>query len=1120
MSELRLSVLSGLSIEYDGKPVTDLTSLKTQALLVYLAITGRPQSRQALAGLLWPDVKEELARTSLRKVLAQVRRAVGDHVQTDRHTIWFNRQRPNWVDALVFEEACRRLRIEAPGDGAAQRLLREAVYLYRDGFLAGFPETDATLFEEWALQHREHYCLLALDALQGLAADALERNDLRVGIIDVRRALELDPLFEEAHRLLMQLHASSGNTVAALRQYDECVRILDAELAVPPGDDTTALAQALREGRWASAVPEQEAATSHEVETAIPNSLPATLTPILGRDVELSTLDEMLASNDIRLISVVGPGGMGKTRLSLAAAERQAETHRFSQGVCFVELATLGEPERIVNVIAEAIRFPLQLGVGEKRTPRERLLDYLRAKEMLLVLDNFEHLLESADLVDEILQAAPSVKILSTSRERLRLRGEQVLPIRGLDYDSTDGSALPAVPPAAQLFVQSAQRIAPDFVASDEELAQILQICRLVEGLPLAIELAASWVELLPPHEILQELRSSLDILETQRRGMPDRHRSIRAVFDTSWHSLDEPTRGIFAALSIFRGGFTRTAAQEVAGATLSQLRTLAGKSLIQFDRQRNRYTLHETLRQYGAERLAEAPEAEKESRRRHSVCYCSLVQTLGEELLGVRQMEAIAELEQEAENLRVAWQWAVNQHNWELVGRAIDGLGFFYEWQGRLEDGEIAFQMASNALRADGSPDTQLLMAQACVWCSAFIYPQARMREAEDLLAEALRLLQCESTDDETRLEREAFAWLRSGIHAFWQDDKKARDSFTRSLSRYQTVGNKWGIARALSGLAQADAGEGNYAEAESRFRRVLDLLQEIGDRRSEAHSLHRLAIMLRNAGGLDEAVSLARKSYQLYSEMEDRAGIAWSGQILAECLSFVGAHGEAIDLLRMAEALATDLGDWNRLANVYQEQVLVLSRMGQHTEAYEAGEKGLALARRLAMPTRMALCQLMLVPLDLNAGETEAAALRLQESEQLMKASARGHQLAIVYALQACVALVKGGRIHARQLTLTSLHLSSQHRDQRVFLGLRALILLLADVGRMEDALALSGYLEKSPVGHELVAFFWQRFASVVEQMSLQAIDEAKARCQGTDLWELVALWIAELEQMGEMD
>ncbi len=1132
MAELRLSVLGGLAIEHDGKSVTGLTAQKVQALLVYLAVTARPQSRQALAGLLWTDVLESSARASLRTALSLVHKTVGDQVRADRHMIAFDRERPHWVDAHIFEGACRRLQREVPREAIERYSLREAVYLYREGFLAGFPETDAAIFEAWVLQQREHYRRLALDALQQLATDALARNDPKTGIEDARRVLELDPLREETHRLLMQIYAMSGNTVAALRQYEECVRVLDAELGVPPGEDTATLAQTLRDGRWVSSVnsePRQQAdahqpnqpsqvesPTTHTIDAPLPNNLHAALTPLVGRLAELAALDQLLTSADVRLVSIVGTGGMGKTRLSLAAAQRQLEMRRFAQGVFYAELTPLGEPEHIVNVIAEVLSLPLQVGAGDRRPPKERLLDYLRAKNTLLVLDNFEQVLEGADVVGEILQAAPRVKILVASRERLRLPGEQVFPIHGLDYDGTGRLATGSIPAAAQLFVQSAQRVAPDFVVSDVQVAQIIQICRLVDGTPLAIELAASWIEILTPDKILLEVRSSLDILETKQRGVPARHRSMRAVFDAVWQGLEEPVQAIFAGLSVFRGGFTAAAAQQVTGASRFQLSTLVGKSLIQFDRARNRYTQHEMLRQHSAERLAEDPAAQKQVSSRHCACFCNVAQTRGEELLGARQTEAIAELEQEADNLRVAWQWAVNQRDWERMAQAMDGLGFFYEWRGRLADGAAAFQMASDTLHADDGIDGRALLAQIYTWRSVFAHAHGRTIEAENLLAEALGLLEHGPVSDAEWLKKLAFAWLRSGIQLYNSDDEQARDSLTHSLSLYQTAAHKWGIARALSGLGQADADDGDYTGATAHFREALDLLQEIGDRRSEAHILHRMAIMLLNAGSYEEALVLARRSHRLYLEMGDRAGIAWSSQIVAECLHPLGAFEDALDLLRAAEEMATELGDLSRLANIYHIQSLVLCHSGGYQESRIKVEAGLALARRLNQSARMAWCLLILAQLDITEGEYEAAGPRLQEARELLESLNRGHELAYVYGWQALAALARQDRVCALQLTLASLRLSEQHRDARFYVGFGALVMVLSDAGRNEDALAVYGYLTRIVFSYNTKALLRQRLALVIDQMSPDEVDEAMARYQDADDWGVVTYWITELEQM----
>lgn len=301
MTGLSLWVLGPLAIEYDGSPLTGLTALKARALLVYLALTGQSHSRQTLAGLLWPDVQEESARTSLRTALAQLRKAVGDHVLADRHGLWFNTQRAHWVDEALFVDACRRLPEEPPGGQADRQTLRAAIDLYRGDFLQGFSETHAASFEEWILTQREHYRRLAVNALQALADAALAAHAPEEGIADARRILALDPLREEAYRTLMALHTAAGDTAAALHQYADCVRILDAELGVPPSDETVALAAALREGprpggpnrtdaRPAGGYQAGESAGrtplfQRDAHAPVPNNMPAALTTLDRKSV-------------------------------------------------------------------------------------------------------------------------------------------------------------------------------------------------------------------------------------------------------------------------------------------------------------------------------------------------------------------------------------------------------------------------------------------------------------------------------------------------------------------------------------------------------------------------------------------------------------------------------------------------------------------------------------------------------------------------------------------------------------------------------------------------------------------------------------------------------------------
>jgi predicted ATPase len=336
------------------------------------------------------------------------------------------------------------------------------------------------------------------------------------------------------------------------------------------------------------------------------HNLPAQTTPFVGCEHELLELDKLLQDPALWLITLLASGGMGKTRLALAAAEQQMP--HFKDGVYLVELAPLADPDLLVSAIASATDYPFQ---SDGRTLRQQLLDFLSPKQLLLVMDNFEHLLAGADLMSDILRAAPQVKILATSRERLNLQGETLFRIEGMDVPDWETPEEALEYSAVKLFLQSARRALPNFELKTEDLVYVAQICRRVEGLPLGIVLAAAWLNMLSAREIADEMIRNIDFLESDARNIPERQRSIRAVFDYSWHLLTETERQSFMRLSVFRGGFTREAAQAVAGASLCDLMALVNKSLIRREAATGRYDIHELTRQYAEGRLQAAGQRE-----------------------------------------------------------------------------------------------------------------------------------------------------------------------------------------------------------------------------------------------------------------------------------------------------------------------------------------------------------------------------------------------------------------------------------------------------------------------------------------------------------------------------
>jgi len=654
MPAIELIFLGTPQIVRDGQPVI-VRRRKSLALLAYLAVTGQAHSRDALATLLWPDLDQAHGHTVLRSVLADLHRALGaDAFSAAGDQVAWRGGPDVTADVVRFRALTAQVAAHHPAASplcdACLAALRAAAALYRADFLAGFSLTDAVEFDAWQTIQTETLRLELAGVLEKLAHGLAGQGQYDEAISIARRWLGEDPINEAAHRALIAFHGRSGDRAAAARQFSECTRVLQAELGIAPEPETVALHEAVRAGRvgGVSAAPAAPLA-----------SLPADATPFIGREPELAQVAERLADPGCHLLTVLGPGGMGKTRLAIQAA-RGALDH-FSQGVYFVDLAPLTSAEQLSTAVLQALRAP-----RIANEPDHYLLDYLADKHLLLVLDNYEHLLsgEESDrrdgygLVTQLVAAAPQVKLLITSRSRLNVRAEWLAPLAGMRTpgeglpviarsalsgvsrllaDEVEGrdeaishldeiaSLCPAKPvrdsarndsgtlehySATALFLACARRICPDFRPTADDAQLITHICRLLDGMPLAIELAAAWVRVLPLAEIACRLEAGLDLLATTQRDVSPRHRSMRAAFDHSWRLLSARERGILRQLAVFRGGCTAEAAAVVAGANLLDLAGLADKSWLRVGAD-GRYDLHELVRQYCAEKLAAEHELE-----------------------------------------------------------------------------------------------------------------------------------------------------------------------------------------------------------------------------------------------------------------------------------------------------------------------------------------------------------------------------------------------------------------------------------------------------------------------------------------------------------------------------
>jgi predicted ATPase/DNA-binding SARP family transcriptional activator len=712
--ELRVRVLGSTELAVDGRPLVGLASAKATALLVHLAVTGTAQSRSALAGLLWSDLPEATARANLRLALTKLRRVLPAQLLVTRQSVALDPAWPVWVDAVEVERL-------ATGKPEGEELLA-AARLCRGEFLSGFEAPGAELFDEWVLGRRAASRADQLALLERAVQDARDREDAASGVEVARRMLELEPLHEEAHRALMWFLATGGQRGAALAQFETCRYLLREELGQDPSPATAALRdQITKTGEFTDLPP------------VVPRppgvGAPGPLTSLIGREEDLARLHALLDDPACRLVTLVGPGGIGKTRLALEAGG--SRRGRYRDGVVTVSFAgtSPARPEEAADLVVTNLAAALGVSLAVPRDPRELLADALAGRELLLVLDNLEQLRDAAGVLAELLGRAPGMQILGTSRRRLGLGVEWLVEVPGLPYPP-GAEADTAGYPAVRLFEDRARLLRPGFRPA-ADLAAVGRVCRLVAGMPLAIELAARWVRSASPAAIADRLAAGGELLATTAPDVEPRHRSMAAVLDWSWELLGEGERQALARLSVMRGGFELDAAGAVAGAGLPQLAGLVDHSLVEVGED-GRYSMHELLRQYAAQRLAADPAEQAEALRRHAAWFSGLLPDPDRPL-----PDGPAELDADVENLRAATEWLIERGDPPELDRHLTRLWQLYRRRGWFREAQAVL---GAALRRRQVPAPQRahwhrLLAEAHVQLG-------EMRQARDHFERTLALL------------------------------------------------------------------------------------------------------------------------------------------------------------------------------------------------------------------------------------------------------------------------------------------------------------------------------------------------------------------------------------------
>ena len=779
---------------------------------------------------------------------------------------------------------------------------RSSISLYHDDFLSGLYVDGAPDFEVWLRTERERLRLLLLEGLTQLSQFYLEQRNWEEAISMLRRQLSLEPWHETAHRDLMLALAKQGQVEVALAQYETCRQILGDELQITPSKATVDLADRI------SALRDRPR-----------HNLPPQPTQFIGRKAELVALEELLTASENRLVTIVAPGGMGKTRLALAAAAEQ--TKAFLEGVAFVTLAPVESSSLLATSIVETLSGDgfIEPHQGHKRAA-DYLLDELANLEMLLVLDNYEQLLPDISLLLRILERAPQIKLLVTTRERLNTGWERPYPITGLPYPPDIETADWQLYSAPQLFIQTAQRVRPGLQEpATVDKDAIIHICRLVEGMPLALELAATWMRVQLPTAIAAEITDNLAILSTRRQDLPPRQRSMHAVFDQTWSRLTPSEQETLAGLSVFRGPLTFQAAQQVAGADWRLLAALVDKSLLRHHHESDTvavsaayYEMHELLRQYAAERLEEAA-AVAETKQRHGQYYAQLLTEYESQLLdGNTQASTLKQMGREIDNIRAAWEWALSTHQGESINQMLKSLYRFYQLPSLVRDGLAVMADAAKKLAQFESVDDELNLAFGRVLARQGSFTwllHEDYAEAERVIRQSSVILEKHNNEPEL-----AFALTTLANIIYTTDLDAGRQYWQRSLRLYQK--HPGYLARQSNLLRNLCVTAPSYVEMMHYWEQALATAVAGKEWRNEGHLYFIRGDREFQVGYTAIAQELTEKSVAIIRTVDDPPHLILALNILAGILTAQGQFSQAKTLVQEMEELADRLGiQWHSL-------------------------------------------------------------------------------------------------------------------------------------------------------------------------------------------------------------
>ena len=897
---LSIHLLGSFRVHNRGKSLDTLNTARLQFLLAYLVLHRQaPISRQRLAFLFWPDSSEAQARTNLRNLLHKLRAAlpgIEDYLHLDQHTLHWQNSSQFRLDVDEF--------LSLAGDVTSVQHLKEAVRIY-----AGDLMPDC--YDDWIQPLRENLRQTFVSTLEKLHLLLAEKGSPREALKYAQLLLRHEPTREETYRHLMHLYAQCGDRAGVARTYQTCVTVLERELGLEPGPTTDKAYQefSAQAAHWSLSPSETESLSQEPVL----HNLPALLTSFIGRGQELEQVRDLLSRQ--RLLTLSGPGGIGKTRLALAAAGEILSQYR--DGIFLVDLAPIDHPGMVTTAIADA----LHASDETRAAGLDGLIDLLRDQYLLLVLDNCEHLTEEVGSISQaLLQACPGVRILATSRGVLNIYGETVWPVPALPTPARiehTGLIDPAnqVPTlraneSVQLFIERATSTLPTFRPSPSTLLTIAEICRHLEGMPLAIEMAAARVKTLTLEQIAGRLDNVLELLKDSSTATLPRRRTMEAVLDWSYSMLSASERELFVRLSVFSGHFSLQAAEKICqgkdipeATILDLLASLVDKSLVEnlLALPEARFRLHEIARQY-ARRKLEGQEYLRYWQYRHLEHFVQLAEQAEPKLREADQLEWLNRLDLEQENLRAALHLALEEDGLLDDGRASLGarlagaLWVYWFIRGHFSEGRRMAEQALALLDRTGDPDPAL---------GKVLYPAASFAlfQGDFARGKALSLRSLAVTRERGDAFGEVVSYHHFAMIANAQGDwSKAGRYYRRGLKIANRVEDPWLIGVMLNGLGDVAFNSHDHDNAFKFYQEKLAIGRQTGDRFQILYSLINLAEMALQHGDLQQAAMLTEEELAVSKVLGERRGISSALQHLGRIALRQRDYERAGELLKQS--------------------------------------------------------------------------------------------------------------------------------------------------------------------------------------------------------------------------